>query len=454
MTQNVEALHLGDGRIFVGKQYVGQVRATSVQQTIAEVEHESNFGLEYFTDHIVTIRRGYDVSWTFEEINPKNANMMLAMPGFSGVPFNRSLPGPRLDPSLVAASSYVHTIDMICHLLNDTDGIGQYSPLMYEVCNADLDSLVLSIPEIVVNNIDFTGVVNGYKAICITCNSSENDDLESLPSNIQIIPYTETADDFEITIRNVNPLTGSPLEDEFTVYMADCSIMTDGEFQFDSIFAQFPNFVGYAPGGDVPLLIDGYTASDLAFDEALNAVEPPTPITVHKAATGQIVSVEGNEITWGTTGYEYSWPQDFLYENNKAVCHVKMTAGSSITAGEPLKVTWSYNTLNIRELPFSSSGKNPIVPIVFDILFPDNESRMIWTFFKARMQTSLRFATSGNDWTGQDMTCRTLDASNKYPKYGYGYLQFTGPLVEQIMEYGNTPFGVEKILGKNQTSFA
>lgn len=454
MTQRVESLRLGDGRIWAANRFVGQVSGATIEQTINELEHDTNFGLEYHTDHILTIKRGYNVNWMFGEITPDNANMCIGMPGYSGVPWDRSLPGPRMSPDLVANSMYVHQWTQPITLFYDSDGIGNWSPLMYAICNQDKDSLNLEIPQLAGVNLDFTGTIAGHKAFVVTGKNNLNTALESLPSNILILPYTTTSDDIELTVRcnQVGPTL--PVTNRFNVYMAAVTKLANGEYEFTGPFLLLTDFEDFNPGTVAyEFTIEGYTGSTLAFNSATTTgAEPPTPVSIKKAPTGQIVDTEGEVISYTTS---YSWPEDFQYEvNEQGTGRVKLSPQSSIDAKTPLQVTFYYNTYTIREAPLASIGVQPIIPITLDILFPDNESRMLWNFFKARVLSQFTFASGANDWQGMSMSCRTIDASNKYPKFGYGYLQIIGPIAESIAEYGNIPYGVSKVLGANQTSYA
>jgi hypothetical protein len=454
MTQRIESLRLGDGRIWAADRFVGQVSGASIEQAITEIEHDTNFGLEYFTDHILTIKRGFTISWMFGEVTSDNANMCIGMPGYSGVPWDRSLPGPRMSPNLVADSMYVHQFSQPMNLYLDPDGIGNWSPLMHPICNPDKDSLDLEIPEIAVNNIDYTGTPAGYVAWCVTGKADSDTALESLPSNIVITPYSNASDDVEITVHCDQSAPSEPVTDIFNVYRAPVTKLANGQYQFDGPFELLTDFEDYDPGtAAFEFQIVGYTGALLACDSGqTTGSEPPIPVALASAATGLRVETEGDEIAFATA---YSWPEDFQYEVlEKGAGQVKLSPGSSIPEGLPLKATFYYNTLSYREAPLASSGVQPIIPITLDILFPDNESRMIWTFFKARVLSNFTFASGANDWQGMSMSCRTIDASNKYPKYGYGYLQIHGPIADSISEYGNRPYGVSKILGSNQTSYA
>ena len=123
--------------------------------------------------------------------------------------------------------------------------------------------------------------------------------------------------------------------------------------------------------------------------------------------------------------------------------------------GTVCKVDYTYDIGRLRELPLDASGRNPILPVTLEVLFPDLDSKLIWHFFRAQVNTNLRFATSDTDWYGQDFTCETLDDSNIHPAFGFGYIQLVGDnIVEEIQQYNNIPYGITRLLEENQTSYA
>ena len=103
-------------------------------------------------------------------------------------------------------------------------------------------------------------------------------------------------------------------------------------------------------------------------------------------------------------------------------------------------VDYYYNTAEVAEAPIGTSGgENPVVSANCEVLFPDNQSKIIFNIWRMQVNTSMSFATSERDWTGIPFAGDTLDASDIYPDYPYGYMQVVGPLARRILEGGNRP---------------
>lgn len=444
MTQNTKSLVLGGGHVKAETRLVGQTRGCYVERSVQKATHDSNYGLEFRTDHVLTIKTGYMVGWTFEEINPANANLMVGGPGYGIVPIDRSLPGPRRNPAMLAygATRRIHREQ--AQLIRNEKGQGVNYPLTYKLANAS--NPAVDPPEIAILNTDFTGTVTGYKAFVLTGELAAGLD-RSLISNIEIVPYTALADDLVLTVKIVP--TGV-LATFYSLWVATVTrSATTGEFTFTSAFVNMTDFYQQAlpaPSGDGTYSITaGLAAAPLRINSPVGAVNPPNPVTVSRKTT----------LTGVLTPAVF--PTDYTYTTDeKGGGAIRLTPNSAIGQGETVVVDYYYDITQIRELPLVSLGRNPTLSVTLEILFPDLSSKMIWHFFKAQINTQLRVASAETDWMGVDVTLETLDASDVYSKYGFGYLQLVGPITDYIKEWGNIGDGLNDVLNlpANHTTYA
>ena len=102
MTVSKPSLMLGGAHIRINNREVGQVRSPYVERAVTKASHDTNYGLEFKTDHVIAIKTAYTIGWTFEEMQPPNANLLVGSPGYSIVPVDRTLPGGRISPALLS----------------------------------------------------------------------------------------------------------------------------------------------------------------------------------------------------------------------------------------------------------------------------------------------------------------------------------------------------------------
>ena len=286
-------------------------------------------------------------------------------------------------------------------------------------------------------------------AVCIGV--ADGTGPESLPSNIDYFPLTAAGDTITLTwAPGRNRSTGGTDTLSTPKYwLYGCAVTRDaitGQFVHSTPMV---NLTGHVAASWPTANGDGtYT---ITFDANIVALtkEPVIPITVSIFDDATQLWKDGE------------WLVDFQYEARKnGGGQVRLAPTSTVldpsgTGGHLLKVSYYYDISRIRELPLDASGRNPILPITMDVLFPDMDSKLIWHFFKCQVNTNLRFAVSENDWYGQDFTCETLDDSNIHPAYGFGYIQVVGEaLVDEIHKYNNLPYGLERVLSENQTMYA
>ena len=456
MTLDTQALVLGGGRVRADGRPVGQVRGCYVDRAVSKAMHDTNFGLEFKTDHVLAIKTAYTLGWTFEEVQPVNANMLVGQPGYGMVPYDRSLPGPRRSPDLIQYSTTRRQYVERPRLFQDNPSallpVNTWAPLLYPIAaqNTEAHSTPTSISIV---NKDFTGTLVGYLAFVIETNTAGAD--PSLPSDIAIVPYSATSDTLRLTFfAGGNPGT------TYTIYSTDCVRNNNSEFEFATVDVNFLNIVAFtdqalpAPNADGSYTIEQGIASEDLDCRAVNvngAAIPlnPTIVNSYEEVTGAFQVC--------------SFPRDYLYDVNdggggkiKATPNTQLGEASPITNvhGRPIEVTYWYDIALIRELPLHTSGENPVIEITLEILFPDQESKMIWHFYKAQVNGNMRIAVNETDWMGVDFTAETLDASGIYPKFGFGYMQLIGPIVEEIHAFGNQPFdGIRNALGGNQTTY-
>lgn len=455
MTLDTNALVLGGGRVRADGRMVGQVRGCYVDRAVSKAMHDTNFGLEFKTDHVLAIKTAFTLGWTFEEVQPINANMLVGQPGYSIVPFDRSLPGLRRTPDLLQYGTTRQQYVEYPRLFQDDPSKGNprnvWSPLLYPLAAQNSEAHGTPVSLSIINK-DFNGTLLGYVAFIVVTSTAGAD--VSMPSPIEIVPYSAAADKLRLTFfPGANPGT------TYTLYRCDAVRQTNGEFQLAvtdvdmKIITAFTNEVFPAANPDGSYTVEqNALLVDLTCNNPQGAGTPTIPIVVE--------SYDATDGSFQTC----RWPRDFLYEVNdggggkiRATPLTQLGEAAAITNlhGRNVKVTYWYDIARVRELPLHASGENPIVEVTLEILFPDQESKMIWHFYRVQVNGNMRIAVNETDWMGVDFTAETLDASNVYPKYGFGYMQLVGPIVDEIHAYGNQPFdGIREALGNNMTHYA
>lgn len=472
-TGNEKPLLLGGGQIRVAGRFAGNVTGCYVDKAVNKATHQTNFGLEFRTDHVLAISSAYNLGFTMMDINPENANLMLGAPGFNAVPTDRSLPGERRDLTLLNYGQNRMQYVEETKLKLDIDGKAVWSPLIYPIAAANAGAL--ASPIISVTNQAFSGAVGSYLAYCFAVRNTGAASTQSLPSNIEFTPFTAGAPGHEALLGALVPPQGTTYinTDEFSIYQAtvtrdpvtqewdfsggsgmelvDVAVPAGTDTGFDWVALGVP--VAGSPNNG--WLIDGDSTSGTFYGVdwygdtmTTSTAIPPSmvPITVK---TYDPISTPSVPLYVTMT-----WLVDFMYEQNRyAGGSVKTTYGSRILHADTCNISYYYDAAQVREMPLIGMGQNPIIPMTLEIVYPDNRSKMIWHFFKVQINTNMRLATNENDWMGVDFTGETLDASDIYPRYGFGYVQFTGPIIDLIKEFGNIPFGNTEALSLNQTSF-
>lgn len=480
MPGNEKPLLLGDGHIRMAGQFIGNISNAYVDKAVVKATHQTNYGLEYRTDHVLAISTAYNLGFTMMDINPENVNLLLGSPGFSAVPTDRSLPGERRDISLLSYGLNRMQFTEETKLKLDVDSKALWSPLTYPIAAANAGALVS--PIISMSNQAFAGSVVSYQAYCVLIQNAADPTTQSLPSNIEFVPFNEGPPGHEALLLVLKSPYGHVYvnTDEISIYMADVArdpITKEWDFSSGTGMNNvFPLISALTDTGwmnealSVPVagsptdgwLIDGDSTSgtffgvDLYGDTGTSdgasgpAVAIPTsavPILIQTYASDSIPSSQ--KLT------DAVWLVDFMYEQERyAGGSVKLTKNSTITHATTCRITYFYDAAQVRELPLIGMGQNPVIPITLDIVYPNGKGKMIWNFYKAQINTNMRMATNANDWWGVDFTAETLDASDLYPRYGFGFVQYTGDLINSIKDHGNIPFGNTVELGTNQSQFA
>lgn len=446
MTQDKKTLLLGGGLIRAHGRHVGQITGAYVERSVDKVRHDTNFGLEYKTDHVIAIKTGYNLGWTFQEVQPGAMNLLLGSPGYGAVPWDRSLPGERRSPRLLSysASRRLHTEHP--RMLLDDDDIGVWYPLTYPIAMANVNA---EVPfRIQMDNTSIAGGVVGYRAF-IVIHAEAAGANPSICSNIEFVPYsTYLSENMQLTMYHDGVMNAA---DTYSIYAADVTRHANGEFEFTSSFCELVAFQDQVVAG---LQADGRT-----YVIAANGVAIPLMVSSAVATSGCSPWTPPINIsqygTWNGAEVTTQFPQDWIFEDSyEGSGKIKLSYNSGLTDGEVLKAVYWYDVADVRELPLAPSGANPIIELDLEILFPDMESKMLWHFYRAQINSGTRFSPNEADWTGMDFVAETLDASDRYPRYGFGYMQLIGPICAEILEWGNFPFGIEKTLASNQNSFA
>lgn len=443
MAQDKKGLALGGGMVKTHGRFVGQVLDVFVEKEISKAEHTTNIGIEYTRDYVLPIMSGVNVGWVFQEIVPFNANFMLGMPGYRMVPTDRQLSNPPINPGTFGDFGLTYTEYPTLGL--SLEGIPMWSPLTYHMYNPDPSAPVPAASNITKNDESPGPIVNyfGFTATALDPTKA----YESTLCNIHVVPAYGATDDF-------------------TVRVNLASTHVSGEH----IRVYYFNYAYYAPTRSY---YGTYAASSLADLDGLGATETTLGAgditagyvdivvdTTHARVAGtpplpfvDVVSPDG------LTAYVWLDDYDFdpVYRTGSQI-RKSGNPSSAIAAWDTVKITYYYNANDVVEAPIvQTDGTNPVIPITIIYPFPDNRSKMIFEIPRVQVKTNFRIAMNERDWMGIPFSGQALDASDIYPDYPYGWLQFTGPIADRVREQGNIPWGIGQVgydLGADQTSFA
>lgn len=439
-----EQLHVGSGRLRINGMDLGQLNDAYVTRGVEKLSHMTNFTPEYGVDHVLPMSRQWGVGGRLDKpFNPQNLNLGTGAAGYSGVPYDFSLPGSRVDLDIAALGNTKRQLTGYSRLVANEDGIGIYSPLPYPISqsgNTQAQSFILTV-----RNVGYTGGTPlGYSAFIAVGHTSGAGANTSLPSRIEIVPYTAAADALTAYLKIDTNGSGNAQPTHYSLYRADAARLPNGQYEFTTAFTLVTAFtnevLGAVPGaGYWTITQNGALAPFLNNNPVAGAYS--SPITVQQYE-------DNNTLT------SLVFALDYLFEwNHEAGAAIKIAPSpTTAVAGRRIKWVYWYDTLNVALLPMHTVGTNPILPVEFELVLPNKKSKIIWDFFKGQIDSSNEIRPSSQDWTGSNLDIMALDASDVYPNWGYGRIIVIGELTEEIMNYANFGFGSEQTLLANQTT--
>lgn len=440
MTQDKKALHLGGARVRVAGRHVGQVMDATLIRDVTKAEHMTNVNLEFRRDFVIPIETRFGLNFTFGEVLPYNANLMLGMPGYRGVPIDRKLSGNVNPPFQFIVDPRLYTEYPTLYM--SLEGQPVWAPMVYTMGNPGSSAKPPAPSVSGVNASPAAPATTGYVGFFVTMAAAAGAN-ESILSSPIIIPHNTAAagdgDDINLTVTLIpgQHVAGDTIRvyrftyQYFSAYkMYQGTQSANAKVDLDGIGATL-----YAiTAGDVT---NGYAVIAVKAKRATLAGNPPLPLSAVTNYNGAIT---------------YEWLRDFdILPTWKTGSAIRRTltpieqagATGTIEPFQTVKAAYYYNAGDVAELPLgTSNGENPVVPMSLEIPLPDGQSKIFIELHRVQVNQSFTFAVNERDWTGIPFTGDALDAEELYPDYPYGYWQVMGPLARRI------------ILGNNYSAFA
>lgn len=442
MAQDKKGLALGGGMVKTYGRFVGQVLDVYVEREISKAEHTTNVGIEYTRDYVLPIMSGVNVGWVFQEIVPFNANFMLGQPGYRAIPSDRRLSNPPIAPGTFGDYSLPYSEYPTLGL--SLEGIPMWAPLTHPMYNINPGAAAIPTSCYATNQETPSTIVGywGFTASALHTGATN----ESNCCNIHVAPEYSATDVF--TVR-VNLDDSHIAGDEIRVY-----------------------YFAYAYNNALRSYYGTYVTSALADLDGIGTTE--TILSAGDITAGYVdidvdttyARVSGVPKVWATVTSpdevtSYSWLTDYdIDPSYRTGSQIRKSANpsSAIPDWGSVKVNYYYNGNEVVEAPLvQTDGRNPIIPITVIYPFPDNQSKMIFEIPRVQVKSNFRIAVNERDWMGIPFAGQALDASDIYPDYPYGWLQFTGPIATRVAEQGNIPWGLGITgydLGAQQTTHA
>lgn len=443
MAQDKKGLALGGGMVKTYGRYVGQVLDVYVEREVSKAEHMTNVGIEYTRDFVLPIMSGVNVGWVFQEIVPFNANFMLGQPGYRMVPTDRKLANPAVAPGTFG--DFGLTYDEYPTLGISLEGIPMWSPLTHNMYNPN-PSAPAPAASVVAKNDEVPSAIAGYWGFTCTV-SDPTDTHESSFCNIHVVPNYGATDVFTVRVNLASTHVATEIvkvyyyaynyntsqRAYYGTYAANGLADLDGIGGVNTVLA----------GGDITA---GYVDISVDTANARVAGAPPSPVV---------------KVSDAIQSTDYQWLDDFDFDPTyRTGSQIRKSANpaSAISDWETVYVQYYYNANDVVETPFvQTDGSNPVIPITVIYPFPDNQSKMIFEIPRVQIKTNFRIAVNERDWMGIPFSGMALDASDIYPDYPYGWIQFTGPIATRVREYGNIPWGIGEVgydLTDQKTSYS
>lgn len=435
MAQDKKALHLGGARVRVAGRYVGQVMDAALERSVTKAEHMTNVDLEFRRDFILPIETRFGLRFTFGEVIPYNANLLMGMPGYRAVPLDRQLSGNVLAPFQFTNDPRIYTEYPTLGLSVENRPI--WSPLVYPM-GSSASSAMLPVGAVAAkNNSPANPGSMGFVGFFVTaCEAAGT--KESILSSVALVEHNTAAAGNGDTITLTVTLDPSYIAlNTLRVYRFAYSYYSAyGTYQGTAAanalyeYSSGPAVDDYViQPGDVTA---GYATLTVTAKKALVSGNPPLPLSA-------VTSYDGSET--------FVWLDDFdimpLWKGGSAIRRTLSSveqagASGAIEAFETVKCIYYYNGAGVAELPLGTSrGENPVVPMSLEIPMPDGQSKIYIELHRVQVNQSFTFALNERDWTGVPFTGDALDAEELFPDYPYGFWQVMGPLAERIKQGGN-----------------
>lgn len=449
---------LGGARVRVFGRYVGQTLDAELTKDVTKAEHTTNVGIEFVRDHVLSIMTAYGVSWTFQEIIPFNANLMINSPGFRAVPVDRKLSSPAIDPDIATGYGLIQVEYPTFGKKATGVGTPTWCPLLYPMHNRDLAAPDPAYSISAVNAATPGSVLSyvGYYVTLTDATGTVNEGgHESTISNVAIVPVYNAGAPGDTVNITVKWFDGTVPAVNAAVYRYVYTYNSTYDTYIGTFVAVAAHDFGAAVehtslAGKTATPDGGWTISiAVNTGSVLVGAKPPLPV---------------EEVVHPVTGTSADWLTDYeINANFRGGSAIKRTATSStIGEFETWQVSYVYNAGAIAEAPLGTTeGENTVLPVTLEIPFTDNLSKMVIHLWEVQTNANFRLATNERDWMGIPFVGEALDASDEYPDYPYGYVQVMGPLASRIVQGGNVPFGMDSGLtgaralrSEQQTSWA
>lgn len=464
MTLDTKSLHLGSGRILIGGRNCGQVSGIQLRRDVTKVEHMTNVHPEFRRDFVLPIESRVGLRWMFGEVSPWAANMLLGMPGYRQVPFDRSLTGAgAVEPGTIPV--YGLTWNQSPTLPMSADRKPVWASLVHPI-----DSGVPGTPpapvSVSANNITAppSGAAVTYVGFFASIIGAGAE--ESMCKGAAIVPLYDiggTTNTVDVIIGLTDNDYEIPEGDNKGAHDATMSVRL---YRYDyTKNADTGMFQGTSAG--VTNAIQALDAGGLISEEAITAPELAQKWKKITLTLSTFPLIAGTPVlpdvfaASDTDGNPLRWLDDYevLPFWNGGAAIRKAADAVTLTGVEGfdmINVQYTYDAGQVLEAPIGLRGDNPVVPVTVELPFPDGVSKLIFEVPRVQVNNSATFAPNERDWTGLDFDGDALDASDEYPDYPYGWIQFRGPMATRIIKGGNVLWGNSAAypLGTSRTQYS
>lgn len=423
-TQDRKALTLGSGELHFNGAWAGTVNGLQLERTVEIKTHETNTNIEFKVDHVIPLSTAMMLSGNFGEISPQVMNLLFS--GGAGFSSPQAVYNVGGRGTYAPSGGGVITNSEYAFLADNLDDAPQWVPMMYQPAPADAGAHTPPFDLSAVNTTNGAGPPTGYFAFVTTVTIVGPPVLESIPSNIAIVPYWALTDTVKL---DWSASTFATPANACYIYRAPCTV-SNGVPYISGPWVAYQNAGstgGWTAVGALTLTttLEATNWDGAGYDSTVVVTAVDDLATIYTEGTDYIVDYYSRKI-------------------------MRAPGSALIDAFDRVFVSYSYLTDNMAEIPLTASGRIPEMEVDIFHTFPDNESRFHIKLWRAVMNTAARYALNERDWQNQPFSIQILNAEESKPTYQFGYIRIMGPIASRISALGNVPFYDFGVLGRTR----